>query len=183
LCVTRHIDKSGDKTHHASRTTHNGPNDGDWFLVKKTLLQDNLHGSGNEVVIRIAHIALIGRHGCAPSEKKADAPFALDLELRYPEPAAPLKDDFTARPDYAVVALRAVALFKRRRYRLIEPLATMIAERLLAEFPLSAVTVTVRKLKPVIDLRLAHAEVEVTRRLEAKPRRNGKSGVSSRRQR
>lgn len=120
----------------------------------------------DDIIIRLARIALTGRHGCAPAEKKADAPFELDLALGYPEPAAPLKDDFAARPDYAAVALRAAALFRRRRFRLIEPLATMIAERLLAEFPLSTVTVTIRKLEPVIALRLAHAEVEVSRRRE-----------------
>jgi dihydroneopterin aldolase len=132
----------------------------------------------NDIIIRIARLALTGRHGCAPSEKKTDAPFEIDIELRYPEPPAPLKDDFVARPDYAAVALRAAALFRRRRYRLIEPLATMIAERLLAEFPLSVVSVTIRKLKPAIDLQLGHAEVAVTRRQEAKPCRQRQGGRS-----
>jgi dihydroneopterin aldolase len=137
----------------------------------------------NDTIIRIARIALTGRHGCAPSEKKTDAPFEIDLELSYPEPPAPLKDDFTGRPDYAAVALRAAALFQSRRYQLIEPLATMIAERLLAEFPLSAVTVTIRKLKPVIDLRLAHAEVEVTRERQVSAPRSRKRLVASPRRR
>lgn len=121
-------------------------------------------GPVHEIIIRVARIALTGRHGCERSEEETDAPFELDLELRYPAPPQPDRDDLAGRPDYALVVLRAAALFNERRFRLIEPLASIIADRLLAEFPISAVTVTIRKLKPVIALTLAHAEVSVTRR-------------------
>lgn len=118
-----------------------------------------------EVRLRVSSIALWGYHGCERCEAEEGAPFEIDLDATYPEPADALRDDFAGRPDYALMVERTVALFTGRRWQLVEPLASTIAEDLLAEFsPLVAVTVTIRKLAPVIPVRLAYAEIVVTRR-------------------
>lgn len=130
-----------------------------------------------EARLRVTSIALWGYHGCERCEAEDGAPFAIDLDAVYTEPADALNDDFRDRPDYALMVERAVALFTARRWKLVEPLAASIAETLLAEFsPLVAVTVTIRKLAPVIPVRLAHAEIAVTRRRAA----HGERGSSDR---
>jgi len=118
-----------------------------------------------EIVMRVEGIDVWGHHGCERCEETEGGPFAITLEARYPEPADPRADSFDGRPDYALLTERAAALFSAQRYRLIEPLAAVIAESLLDEFgDISAIRVTIRKLKPVIAMALAHAEVTVERR-------------------
>lgn len=117
-----------------------------------------------EAELRVEGIALWGFHGCERCEETEGAPFRISLEALYPEPADALADDFAGRPDYALLAERAVAIFNQKRWKLIEPLAAVIAETLIAEFPpISRVTVSIRKLAPVIPLQLDHAEIKVTR--------------------
>ncbi len=117
-----------------------------------------------EAVLRVEGIALWGYHGCERSEETEGSPFRLSLEVAYPEPANALADDFDGRPDYATLAERAVALFNARRWKLVEPLAAVIAETLIAEFPpISRASITIRKMAPVIPLQLDYAAITVTR--------------------
>lgn len=130
-----------------------------------------------EVRLRVSSIALWGYHGCERCEAEEGAPFEIDLDAVYTEPADALRDDFSGRPDYALMVERTVALFTEHRWQLVEPLAASIADALLEEFPpLDSITVTIRKLAPVIPVRLAHAEIVVTRRRE----RHGDGGSTDR---
>lgn len=125
----------------------------------------------SDVLLRVEGIALWGYHGCERCEAEEGSPFRLGIEVAYPEPEAPLADTFDGRPDYAVLAERAVAVFTEERRRLVEPLAALIAETLLGEFPVvTRATVRIRKLAPVIPLRLDYSEVVVTRTRDANSR-------------
>jgi dihydroneopterin aldolase len=118
----------------------------------------------SSVTIRIQGISLWAHHGMDASEKRDGGPFRLSIVATYREPVAAVRDAVAGRPDYAAITDRAVSLFLAKRFRLIEPLAAKIAEGLLKEFPaLSGITVTIRKLSPVIRHDLDHVEVEVRR--------------------
>ncbi len=117
-----------------------------------------------DAVIRIEGLSLWGYHGLETKEAKEGGPFELTVEAAYPEPRKARRDTLEGRPDYAAIADRAVELFHARRYRLVEPLAALIAEALLDEFPLlTRATVTVRKLRPILRHPLRHADITVSR--------------------
>lgn len=118
----------------------------------------------SEIILRVEAIALWGHHGCERCEVEKGGPFTVSLEAAYAEPADTRSDTFTDRPDYALMAERAAALFSEKRYQLVEPLGAVIAETLLEEFPsLTRLRVTIRKLEPVIALKLDYSEVSVER--------------------
>jgi dihydroneopterin aldolase len=118
----------------------------------------------SDVIIRIQGISLWAHHGMDASEKRNGGGFRLSLVATYPEPDSPRRDSVAGRPDYAAITDRAVSLFMRKRFRLIEPLAAGIAEELMRDFAgLSSITVTIRKLSPVIRHDLDHVEVEARR--------------------
>lgn len=65
--------------------------------------------------------------------------------------------------DYGEVARRAARVVEGERFTLLEALAQAIAEAVLAEPRVAAVTVSVRKLRPPVPVDLAWAGVRLTR--------------------
>lgn len=117
-----------------------------------------------DVVIRIQGVSLWAHHGLDSSEEEHGGPFLVGFEAAYPEPSDPLRDSVESRPDYAAMTDLVVRTFLGPRFRLIEPLAAVIAETLLVDFPeITRVTVSIRKLRPVIEHVVDHVEVVASR--------------------
>lgn len=102
-----------------------------------------------------------------PSERERDQPLEIDLDL-YTDLTGPgASDDLADTVDYGAVCDLVATVCAREAPRLLERLATVLAEEILAAAPLAAVTVAVRKLRPPVPQQLATSGVRITRRSSA----------------
>ncbi len=107
---------------------------------------------------------LLGAHGALPEEKDRAQPFEVDLDLAVDLVRAGRTDSLADTVDYGVVSAAVERVVGGERHRLLERLATRIADDVLAvDSRIASVTVTVRKLRPPVPLDLASAAVTLTR--------------------
>ncbi len=107
---------------------------------------------------------MVGAHGALPEEQERAQPFEVDLDLTADLSAAGASDDLADTVDYGAVVAAAERVVAGERHRLLERLATRIADDVLAlDGRITAVTVTVRKLRPPVPVDLASAAVTITR--------------------
>jgi 7,8-dihydroneopterin aldolase/epimerase/oxygenase len=113
-------------------------------------------------------IQFYGYHGVPEAEQETGHRYEVDLGMETEVAAAAAADDLALTVDYGAVAREVLALGMSRQFRLIETLATRIAEQILAsQSRVEAVTVRVKKLLPPIPGVVEYAAVEITRRREA----------------
>jgi dihydroneopterin aldolase len=113
--------------------------------------------------VLISGLRVLGVHGVLPEEQARAQPFEIDLELAVDLAVAGASDALADTVDYAAVADAAVAVVRDESYRLLERLATRIAEVCRADGRVAAVVVTVRKLHPPVPLELDHVGVRIER--------------------
>ncbi len=100
--------------------------------------------------------------GVSKAERAMRRPVDIDLELATDLGRAGESDRLAHTIDYGEIYRLVEETAQAREYRLVEALAEQIARTLLANYPLEACTVSVRKRSPVAgDLR--HAGVRITR--------------------
>ncbi len=117
--------------------------------------------------IMLRGIQFYGYHGVPDAEQETGHRYEVDLDLETDVTQA-AADNVAQTVDYGAVAREVLALGTSRQFRLIETLATRIAEQILASQPrVEAVTVRVKKLLPPIPGVVEYAGVEITRRREA----------------
>lgn len=92
--------------------------------------------------IELAGIELYGHHGVGEEERRRGQLFVYDVELEVGELGA--DDRIETAVDYRDVAA-AVRTVAAGRFRLLEALATALADELAARFPVERVKVRVRK--------------------------------------
>ena len=106
----------------------------------------------------------MGTHGALPEEEDRAQPFEVDLELAADLSVAGRTDALHDTVDYGVVVATVERIVSGEHHRLLERLATRIAEDVLAVDPrITSVTVSVRKLRPPVPVDLGSAGVTVTR--------------------
>jgi dihydroneopterin aldolase len=113
--------------------------------------------------IVIAGIRELGVHGVLPEEQLRPQPFQVDLELDVDLSAAGKSDDLDDTVDYAAVCEAVSRVITSEQYRLLERLATRIAEVCQADPRVQGVTVEVRKLHPPVRAMLEHVAVRIER--------------------
>ncbi len=114
--------------------------------------------------IQLRRLRLMGVHGALPEEKDRAQPFEVDLDLAVDLSAAGRTDSLADTVDYGVVADTVERIVSGEQHRLLERLATRIADDVLLVDPrIESVTVTVRKLRPPVPLDMAWAGVTVAR--------------------
>lgn len=113
--------------------------------------------------ILLQRMRFSGRHGLTDEERIAPQPFEVDVELATNLQPAGVDDDLALTVDYARVFEICRELVEATNFKLLEAIAEGIAHELLREFPVSEVTVRVRKMKPPIPGRLDWAGVEIRR--------------------
>ena len=112
--------------------------------------------------ILVTGLEVLGTHGVRPEEQTRAQPFGVDLELEVDLGPAGASDDLADTIDYAAVIAVTVRIVETERFQLLERLATRIAEACREDERVTAVTVTVRKLRPPVPASLDHVGVRVT---------------------
>ena len=114
--------------------------------------------------IEIRDLRVVGTHGVLPEERERAQPFSLDIVAWVDMAAAQRSDALSDTVDYGALAQLAADVVSQQSYRLLEALAGRLADALLITDPrLSAVEVTVRKLRPPLALDVASTGVRVLR--------------------
>jgi dihydroneopterin aldolase len=113
--------------------------------------------------IELRGLRAVGVHGDLPEERDRPQPFELDLDVEADLSASSGTDDLGDTVDYAQVAELAAGVVEKASYRLLERLASAVADAVLDVEGIARVTVTVRKLRPPVAVDLSSAGVRITR--------------------
>lgn len=104
-----------------------------------------------------------GYHGVIPEENRLGQRFLVDIEMRADLAEAGRTDDLTKSVDYVAVYADVRAIIEGPACKLIETVATRIADRILAVYAVSLVRVRVRKPDVPIPARLEYVGIEIER--------------------
>lgn len=121
--------------------------------------------SDDALTVRIHGLEVFGRHGVLPEETALGQRFVVDVEIALSDASSTASDDLSETIDYAALAGAVAAIVGGPPVALLERLAGMIADRVLAEPLAREVTVTVRK--PHVAIPHAVRETAVTLRRTA----------------
>lgn len=113
--------------------------------------------------IRMMNMQFFSHHGVDPSERALGGRFSFDVEMRLDLRPAGQTDDLDKTVDYAAVYDLVARLQSGRKFFLLEALAEHIAQAILAEFPVQAVTIRARKHSVPLAGLIDYTEVEITR--------------------
>jgi dihydroneopterin aldolase len=116
------------------------------------------------VTIELHGIVLHGFHGVLAAERRDGQQFLVDVELDLEHEDAARTDSIEEAVDYREIVARVRQVSEARAYRLLEAFAAAIADSLLADRPVTAVRVRVRKPDVVLDPPVQYAAVSVERR-------------------
>ncbi|HZT91527.1 MAG TPA: dihydroneopterin aldolase [Gaiellaceae bacterium] len=95
------------------------------------------------MIVELHGLEVFGRHGAYPEEAASGQPLWFDVELAVGERGA--DDDLAGAVDYTQVAAAVREVSDRRRFALLEALASAVADELVARFEPERVVVKVRK--------------------------------------
>jgi dihydroneopterin aldolase len=111
--------------------------------------------------ISIVDLEVFYRVGVPDVERAVPQRLQLTVEMEFDFSAAARSDEILETLDYSAVALRLLKFGEGRKWKLIEKLATDIANTILIEFKPAAVTVEVKKF---IVPEARHVSVSLTKR-------------------
>lgn len=111
--------------------------------------------------IELSGIELRARHGVLEHERRDGQRFLFDVELEVGEAGA--TDRIEDAVDYREVLACVREVSDGRAYRLLEALASALADALLERFPVARVAVRVRKPDVVLDAPVDYAAVSAER--------------------
>ena len=116
-------------------------------------------------MITLRDLRVAGVVGILPEERTRAQPLSIDLDIETDLTRAGMSDHLNDSVDYGAVCDRVVAIVVDNAPLLLERLAHLITDDLLAEFDLiDSLTVEVRKLRPPVPHDLGTSGVRITRR-------------------
>ena len=98
-----------------------------------------------ERIIGIQGLEIMARIGVPDAERAEPQRLLLDLRFAASDQPERLNDDLSLTVDYAAVSLRVIEIVNEYPRKLIETLADELTERLLAEYSLRWIELTIRK--------------------------------------
>lgn len=113
--------------------------------------------------IAVRGIRAMGVHGVLAEEQFRPQPFEVDVELTVDLHAAGSSDRLDDTVDYGAVAGAVARVVTDERHQLLERLAERVAEVCRSDPRVSGVVVTVRKLRPPVDVLVDHVAVRIER--------------------
>ena len=114
--------------------------------------------------IQLKGMVFYGYHGVSPAEQELGQRFVVDLETQRELGVAGLSDDPEDTVNYSRMYRLVREIMEGPSRRLLESLAETIAQRVLADFDVDAITVRVKK--PEVPMKgsiLDYAAVEIFR--------------------
>jgi dihydroneopterin aldolase len=114
--------------------------------------------------IILQNMVFRGHHGVHTGEREIGQRFEIDVELSLDLSRAMRSDALADTIDYSRVHAIVREEVEEQQYQLIEALAGAVVRRLLAEIPVAAVLVRVRKPQVPLPGLLSFAAVEIARR-------------------
>lgn len=127
-------------------------------------------GKDRSVEVVIEGLEVFAHHGLLPGEKESRQVFRFDLRLILADCPAVDSDDIGGTVDYAKVAACVTGAATAHSFDLLERLASVTAEAVLADFP-RVEAVSVRVAKPAAPMPCRVSEVAVL--LERRRQRGG----------
>lgn len=116
--------------------------------------------------IRLVGLSFYGFHGAIAAEQETGRMYEVDCEMDADLSRACQSDRLSDTIDYAAVYMSIREIVEGTQYKLLEALAERIARILLDKFPITRVTLHVRKLTPPIAGHVKFVEVAITRSRE-----------------
>ena len=113
--------------------------------------------------ITLTGLTVFGYHGVFDFERRQGQEFTIDLILQVPLAAAAASDDVADTVHYGELADRVAAIVAGEPVNLIETLAQRIADAVLGDERVAAVTVTVHKPHAPIEQTFADVSVAIRR--------------------
>lgn len=117
--------------------------------------------------IELRGLRVSGTHGVLPEERTLPQPFEVDLDLELDLRRPGLTDALADTVDYGAVAESVAAVVGGEHADLLEHLADRIARAVVAALgpgpDVKSITVTVRKLRPPVEMSMASAGVRIRR--------------------
>ncbi len=118
------------------------------------------------VTIEINGLSLYTHHGVTEAERDIGQRLLVDLTLEVGEVDATVTDMVEDTVDYGEVCNTVALVAQQRSYRTLERLCTAIADRLLDQYAIEAVSVKCAKPEPPIALPVEEVSVTVWREPE-----------------
>jgi len=113
--------------------------------------------------ITLRGMRFLGRHGVTLEERLEPQPIEVDVSIPADLRAAGESDELGSTVDYAAVFHRVAGIVEGRSFRLLEALATAIADDVLTDPAVSEVEVAVRKPKAPLPGAFDTVEVRIRR--------------------
>jgi dihydroneopterin aldolase len=114
------------------------------------------------VTVELSGLEIEGRHGVEDEERARPQPFLYDLWLDVPDQA--FSDRIEDTVDYREVVRCIQAVSGDRQFRLLEAMASAVADALLERFELEGVRVRVRKPRVELEAPVEWTAATVERR-------------------
>jgi dihydroneopterin aldolase len=118
-------------------------------------------------VIKLSNIVFYAHHGYYEAERELGQRFELDIEVECDLTEAGKTDDLKATIDYRHLYSIAKDTFENNKFKLLETVATRIANQILNSHPVHSVLIRVRKPQVPIKGFLDHIEIEIKRNRNA----------------
>ncbi len=112
-------------------------------------------------VIQLRGLRLACICGALPEEQDRRQPYEFDVDM-VADVAAVTTDDLVDTIDYGAVLARIEAVTVNESFQLFERMATRVAEAILEDTRIDAVTIEVRKLRPPVPQDLASSGIRLT---------------------
>ena len=113
--------------------------------------------------IELRGLRAAGICGALPEEQERAQPFEVDLDVEADLGPAGRSDDLADTLDYGAIAAAVERVITTERFTLLERLAARLAEVVMSDPRATAVTVTVRKLRPPVPQLLDTSGVRIRR--------------------
>lgn len=113
--------------------------------------------------IEVRGLELLVYCGVLPEEQARRQPFLFDLDLFLDLGPAGASDDLDDTVNYGAVIDSLAETLASERFQLLERLATRVSELIFADTAATAVTVTVRKLRPPVAAHVDTTGVRIHR--------------------
>ena len=114
-----------------------------------------------QMVIHVTGLTVRGNHGVLPEERRDGQEFVVDLEMEVLDTSATHTDHLEDTVDYAAVVDAVAAIVAGEPVDLIEHLARRIADSVLDDPRVNAVTVTVAKPQAPVAHPVQHVAVRL----------------------